>query len=215
MWDDQMFLDRIRIPYGLGVSSSKGRSARSAPVRGVLRHPVLKSTDRGTYWANPRGLPDSTSPSGRRGRFGLLARPLLPLAPERGFRAKELRPHIEELSRIAGTYVSCHPNAGLPNAFGEYDQSPEVMANLVSEFARSGFVNIVGGCCGSTPAHIGAIAEGDSLVHVLVRTNLTVGGQSIEEMNVNTVQKIDGDWKILMSPKIEGIAMMIRRGLPQ
>ena len=72
--------------------------------------------------------------------------------------AKELRPHIEELSRIADTLVSCHPNAGLPNAFGQYDQTPEQMAEILGEFARSGLVNIVGGCCGTTAAHIRAIA---------------------------------------------------------
>ncbi|MBF7143862.1 MULTISPECIES: methionine synthase [Pseudomonas] len=73
--------------------------------------------------------------------------------------AKELRPYVEELSTKAQTYVSAHPNAGLPNAFGEYDESPEQMAETVEEFARSGFLNIVGGCCGTTPAHIAAIAQ--------------------------------------------------------
>jgi 5-methyltetrahydrofolate--homocysteine methyltransferase len=72
--------------------------------------------------------------------------------------AKELRPYVEELSTKAQTYVSAHPNAGLPNAFGEYDETPEQMADTVEEFARSGFLNIVGGCCGTTPAHIAAIA---------------------------------------------------------
>jgi 5-methyltetrahydrofolate--homocysteine methyltransferase len=72
--------------------------------------------------------------------------------------AKELRPYVEELSRIADVPVSCHPNAGLPNAFGGYDQGPAEMAQVLREFAASGFVNIVGGCCGSTPAHIRAIA---------------------------------------------------------
>jgi 5-methyltetrahydrofolate--homocysteine methyltransferase len=73
--------------------------------------------------------------------------------------AKQLRPYMEELSRIADTYVSAYPNAGLPNEFGEYDEEPEEMALIVGEFATSGFVNIVGGCCGTTPAHIRAIAE--------------------------------------------------------
>ncbi len=72
--------------------------------------------------------------------------------------AKELRPHVQTLSRVAGTRVSVHPNAGLPNAFGGYDDTPENMAGLLGEFARSGFVNIVGGCCGTTPDHIRAIA---------------------------------------------------------
>ena len=73
--------------------------------------------------------------------------------------AKDLRPHIEEISRSADTYISAHPNAGLPNEFGEYDESPEYMAGLLQEFAESGLLNIVGGCCGTTPAHIQAITE--------------------------------------------------------
>ncbi|MCQ4258223.1 methionine synthase [Stutzerimonas stutzeri] len=73
--------------------------------------------------------------------------------------AKELRPYLEELSNKAETHVSAHPNAGLPNAFGEYDESPAEMARVVEEFASSGFLNIVGGCCGTTPAHIEAIAN--------------------------------------------------------
>ncbi len=72
--------------------------------------------------------------------------------------AEEMRPYVAELSRIADTFVSAYPNAGLPNAFGEYDESPERTAAVVSEFARAGLVNMVGGCCGTTPAHIGAIA---------------------------------------------------------
>ncbi|MGE6686914.1 methionine synthase [Stutzerimonas stutzeri] len=73
--------------------------------------------------------------------------------------AKDLRPYLEELSSKADTFVSAHPNAGLPNAFGEYDESPAEMAAVVEEFAASGFLNIIGGCCGTTPAHIQAIAE--------------------------------------------------------
>ncbi len=73
--------------------------------------------------------------------------------------AKQLREYVEEMSRVAGTRVSTHPNAGLPNEFGEYDDSPEYMAGLLQEFAQSGFLNIVGGCCGTTPAHIKAIVE--------------------------------------------------------
>jgi 5-methyltetrahydrofolate--homocysteine methyltransferase len=73
--------------------------------------------------------------------------------------AKELRSHVEELSNIADTFVSCHPNAGLPNEFGQYDQTPEEMAGVLGEFAASGFLNIVGGCCGTTQHHIRAIAE--------------------------------------------------------
>jgi 5-methyltetrahydrofolate--homocysteine methyltransferase len=73
--------------------------------------------------------------------------------------AKQLRPYIEELSRIAGCYVSCYPNAGLPNAFGEYDELPQETADFLKEFGESGFLNLVGGCCGTTPAHIKKIAE--------------------------------------------------------
>jgi 5-methyltetrahydrofolate--homocysteine methyltransferase len=70
-----------------------------------------------------------------------------------------LRPYIQELSRIANTYTSIHPNAGLPNAFGEYDETPEQMAAVLSEFAKEGFINIIGGCCGTTPDHIKVISE--------------------------------------------------------
>ena len=73
--------------------------------------------------------------------------------------AKEMRPHIEELSQIAATYTSAYPNAGLPNAMGEYDEQPEDTAHYIEEWAREGFVNIVGGCCGTTPDHIKHIAE--------------------------------------------------------
>ena len=70
-----------------------------------------------------------------------------------------LRQYVEELSRVSESFVSAHPNAGLPNEFGEYDMTPAEMAKEVGEWAESGFVNIIGGCCGSTPEHIGAIAE--------------------------------------------------------
>jgi 5-methyltetrahydrofolate--homocysteine methyltransferase len=73
--------------------------------------------------------------------------------------AEQLRPFVEELSSKAGFYVSVHPNAGLPNQFGEYDQSASFMASVVEDFMKNGWVNIVGGCCGTTPAHIKKIAE--------------------------------------------------------
>ena len=73
--------------------------------------------------------------------------------------AKEMRPHIEELANKAGCYVSAYPNAGLPNEFGAYDEQPHETAHLVDDFIASGFVNIVGGCCGTTPEHIGCIAN--------------------------------------------------------
>ena len=72
--------------------------------------------------------------------------------------AKEMRPHVAELSRLAGTYTSSHPNAGLPNAFGGYDEEPHQTAELLGSFVREGFVNLVGGCCGTTPEHIRAIS---------------------------------------------------------
>jgi 5-methyltetrahydrofolate--homocysteine methyltransferase len=73
--------------------------------------------------------------------------------------AKEMRPHIEELSGIAACYTSAYPNAGLPNAMGEYDEHPEDTGHYIEEWAKDGFVNIVGGCCGTTPDHIRHIAE--------------------------------------------------------
>lgn len=73
--------------------------------------------------------------------------------------AKEMRPHIEELSQIASCYVSAYPNAGLPNAMGEYDEHPADTAHYLEDWAKEGFVNIVGGCCGTTPDHIQHIAD--------------------------------------------------------
>lgn len=73
--------------------------------------------------------------------------------------ASEMRPHIEELSQIASCYTSAYPNAGLPNAFGEYDEAPHETAHIIEEWAKEGFVNIVGGCCGTTPDHIKHIAD--------------------------------------------------------
>ncbi|NLJ54271.1 MAG: methionine synthase [Intrasporangiaceae bacterium] len=72
--------------------------------------------------------------------------------------AAEIRPYLAELSRVADTFVSCHPNAGLPNEFGEYDETPEQMAGVMGEFVGSGLVNLLGGCCGTTPEHIVALA---------------------------------------------------------
>lgn len=94
--------------------------------------------------------------------------------------AKEMRPHVHTLSQIAGVNVSAHPNAGLPNEMGEYDESPEQMAKLVSEFASSGLVNIVGGCCGTTPDHIHAIAEAVKAItprtHPVIEPRLRLSG---------------------------------------
>ena len=68
--------------------------------------------------------------------------------------AKQMRPFMEELARIAPVFISCYPNAGLPNAFGGFDETPEIMAADLHGFAASGWLNVVGGCCGTTPAHI-------------------------------------------------------------
>jgi 5-methyltetrahydrofolate--homocysteine methyltransferase len=73
--------------------------------------------------------------------------------------ATQMRPHIEELSDLATCYVSAYPNAGLPNAFGEYDEQPHETGHIIAEWAKEGLVNIVGGCCGTTPEHIKCIAD--------------------------------------------------------
>ncbi len=73
--------------------------------------------------------------------------------------ATQMRPHIEELSSIASCYVSAYPNAGLPNAFGEYDEQPHETAHIIQDWAKEGYLNIVGGCCGTTPDHINHIAQ--------------------------------------------------------
>jgi 5-methyltetrahydrofolate--homocysteine methyltransferase len=75
------------------------------------------------------------------------------------FGAKQLRPHVQALSAIADTLIMAYPNAGLPNELGEYDELPDETAGLISEWAKAGWVNVVGGCCGSTPAHIAAMAR--------------------------------------------------------
>jgi len=85
--------------------------------------------------------------------------PLLSVGINCALGAKQMRPYIEELSQIAPVHISCHPNAGLPNAFGGFDETPERMAEDLGEFAANGWLNIAGGCCGTTPAHIRAIAE--------------------------------------------------------
>ena len=69
----------------------------------------------------------------------------------------KMRPYVQELSKLAPVYISCHPNAGLPNAFGEYDQSPQAMAAELAPYINNAKLNIVGGCCGSTPQHIAAL----------------------------------------------------------
>ncbi|HEX9163119.1 MAG TPA: homocysteine S-methyltransferase family protein, partial [Thermoanaerobaculia bacterium] len=85
--------------------------------------------------------------------------PLLSVGINCALGAQEMRPHIEELSRIAPVFISCYPNAGLPNALGAYDETPQSMSALLRDFAENGWLNVVGGCCGTTPDHIRAIAE--------------------------------------------------------
>ncbi len=85
--------------------------------------------------------------------------PLLSIGLNCALGAKQLKPYLEVLSNKSDFYVSAHPNAGLPNEFGEYDQTPEQMAEQIEEFLKEGYINIIGGCCGTTPEHIKAIAE--------------------------------------------------------
>ncbi|MGW3547278.1 methionine synthase [Janibacter hoylei] len=100
--------------------------------------------------------------------------------------AEELRQYIVEMGRVADTFVSAYPNAGLPNAFGEYDQDPAHMASLVAEFATSGLVNLLGGCCGSTPEHIAAIAKGaaGATPHVPAEVEPALRLSGLEPFNV-------------------------------
>src|SRR2546428_8055716 len=85
--------------------------------------------------------------------------PLLSVGINCALGAKQMRPYLEELASIAPVFISCYPNAGLPNAFGGFDETPEIMSADLREFAERGWLNIVGGCCGTTPAHIKAVAE--------------------------------------------------------
>src|SRR5437867_3226422 len=85
--------------------------------------------------------------------------PLLSVGINCALGAKQMRPYLEELADIAPVFISCYPNAGLPNAFGGFDETPEIMSADLREFAERGWLNIVGGCCGTTPAHIKALAE--------------------------------------------------------
>lgn len=85
--------------------------------------------------------------------------PLLSVGLNCALGAQEMRPHLEALAKIADCHISAYPNAGLPNEFGEYDQEPEEMREHIRDFAQSGFVNIIGGCCGTTPDHIRLMAE--------------------------------------------------------
>lgn len=97
-----------------------------------------------------------------------------------------LRQYVEELSRVSGTNISTHPNAGLPNEFGEYDLQPDEMAEHIKEWAQSGFLNIVGGCCGTTPEHIKAIADAVANVspRPCIKPNNTLRLSGLEAFNV-------------------------------
>jgi 5-methyltetrahydrofolate--homocysteine methyltransferase len=97
--------------------------------------------------------------------------PILSVGINCALGAKQMRPYLEELSQIATVYISCHPNAGLPNAFGGFDETPESMSRDLGEFAANGWLNIAGGCCGTTPDHIQEIAEAvrGAMPHVLVK----------------------------------------------
>ncbi len=101
----------------------------------------------------------------------------------------DLRPHIQALAGIAPTFVSLHPNAGLPNAFGGYDDTPEYMAAMLKEFATSGFLNVVGGCCGTTPDHVRAITESVQGMTPRELPNLTRHGRlsGLEPLNIDEV----------------------------
>lgn len=100
--------------------------------------------------------------------------------------AAELRQYIEELSRIADTYVSAHPNAGLPNEFGGYDETPEDMAGHIKEWAQSGFLNIIGGCCGTTPEFISAMKEAvnDCAVREIPQIEIACRLSGLEPMTI-------------------------------
>ena len=100
--------------------------------------------------------------------------------------AQELRPYVNELSRVSDTRICTHPNAGLPNEFGEYDETPEQMAAVITEFAESGFVNMVGGCCGTRPAHIRALKEvlSDLAPRVLARPPVRCRVSGLEPLNI-------------------------------
>jgi 5-methyltetrahydrofolate--homocysteine methyltransferase len=103
--------------------------------------------------------------------------------------ALEMRPHIEELSGLAECFTSAYPNAGLPNAMGEYDEHPADTAHYIEDWAREGFVNIVGGCCGTTPDHIRHIAE--QVLKIKPRplpvVEKNIHGQIEEEAEISTV----------------------------
>ena len=96
--------------------------------------------------------------------------PLLGISINCSLGPEAMRPYVEELAKVSSVYMSCFPNAGLPNAFGEYEETPEQMASTLGEFAKAGWLNIVGGCCGTTPEHIHAITDAVSTATPHVRS---------------------------------------------
>jgi 5-methyltetrahydrofolate--homocysteine methyltransferase len=100
---------------------------------------------------------------------------------------KEMRPYVEDLARIADCNVSCHPNAGLPNAFGGYDETPQMMADILSDFASAGLLNLLGGCCGTTPDHIAVIANAIHGIspRILIRTPNQLCLSGLEPLSVS------------------------------
>lgn len=119
-----------------------------------VKVPVIVS---GTF--NPAGVTFVSSQSVEAFWNSIAHFPLLAVGMNCAMGPDIMRPHIEELARIAQAKISCYPNAGLPNEMGQYDLTPQKMAEMVGEFAENGWVNILGGCCGTTPAHIRAIAD--------------------------------------------------------
>ncbi len=143
--------DKVRKQYSLKSSTSLSPSGR---IGGAAELPIMIS---GTITdASGRTLSGQTLES-----FYISVMHAAPLSVglNCALGAQEMRPHVEELSQIAGCFTSAYPNAGLPNAFGEYDEQPHETAHIIEEWAKEGWLNIVGGCCGTTPDHIKHIAD--------------------------------------------------------
>ena len=145
-----LFLEHASVPVMMSGTITD-RSGRT--LTGQTAEAFYNSVRHGVAGAFRDGMAP-WAPAEAGGRVGLLS-----IGLNCALGARELRPFLEELAGFAETWVSCHPNAGLPNDLGEYDERPETMADTIREFAESGFVNLVGGCCGTTPEHIEAIAE--------------------------------------------------------
>lgn len=117
--------------------------------------------------------------------------PLLSIGLNCALGAAELRPYVEILNRQSPYHVSVHPNAGLPNQFGQYDQTPEELAEMIKEFSKAGWLNIVGGCCGTTPQHIRAIARAVQGLPPRKHAEIT----SVPQAYKNDIQDIISNWK--------------------